>query len=41
MIDGAVGLSPGNDNMLPADLAWWEAYRAKLEQVAEQAKQAQ
>lgn len=35
LLDGAVGLSEGNDNMPPADLAWWQDYRARVEQAAQ------
>ena len=34
LIDGTAGLMDGNDNMAPGDRAWWETYRAQLEQVA-------
>jgi len=34
LIDGSVGVRPGNDNMAPGDRAWWEGYRARLEEVA-------
>ena len=27
LIDGAVGLREGNDNMAPGDQSWWEGYR--------------
>jgi uncharacterized damage-inducible protein DinB len=37
LIDGAAGLRHGNDNMPPGDRAWWEAYRATLERVAQDA----
>jgi Protein of unknown function (DUF664) len=37
LIDGTVGLRDGNDNMAPGDRAWWEDYRARLEQAAQQA----
>lgn len=37
LIDGAVGLQAGNDNMPPGDQAWWEDYRSHLEQVARDA----
>ncbi|HEX2499406.1 MAG TPA: DinB family protein [Actinomycetes bacterium] len=37
LIDGAVGLRPDNDNLPPVDQAWWENYRRRLEQVAQQA----
>ncbi|HEX6246360.1 MAG TPA: DinB family protein [Nocardioidaceae bacterium] len=36
LVDGAVGLRADNDNLPPGDRAWWEAYHAKLEQVAHQ-----
>jgi uncharacterized damage-inducible protein DinB len=38
LIDGAVGLRPGNDNMAPGDEAWWEDYRARLEEAARQVR---
>ncbi len=34
LIDGAVGLREGNDNLPPGDQEWWESYRSRLEQVA-------
>ncbi len=37
LIDGAVGLRDGNDNMAPGDQAWWESYRNRLERVAQDA----
>ena len=37
LIDGAAGLQPGNDNLPPSDRAWWENYRAHLEQAAREA----
>jgi hypothetical protein len=37
LIDGAVGLRETNDNMPPGDQAWWQQYRSRLEQVAQQA----
>jgi uncharacterized damage-inducible protein DinB len=39
LIDGAVGLRDGNDNMAPGDGAWWEEYRGRLEHVAREAGQ--
>jgi uncharacterized damage-inducible protein DinB len=39
LIDGAVGLRAGNDNMAPGDAAWWESYRGRLEQAAQEAAQ--
>jgi uncharacterized damage-inducible protein DinB len=40
LIDGTVGLRPANDNMAPGDEAWWEAYRARLEEAAQAAGRA-
>jgi uncharacterized damage-inducible protein DinB len=37
LIDGAVGMRPGNENMPSGDHAWWESYRGRLEQVARDA----
>ncbi|HEU4426014.1 MAG TPA: DinB family protein [Pilimelia sp.] len=37
LIDGAVGLRDGNDNMPPVDRAWWEGYRDRLERAAREA----
>lgn len=37
MIDGAVGLGLGRENMPPVDAAWWKAYREKVETAARQA----
>jgi uncharacterized damage-inducible protein DinB len=37
LIDGAVGLREGNDNMASGDRAWWESYRSGLERVAREA----
>jgi uncharacterized damage-inducible protein DinB len=39
LIDGAVGLRHGHDNMAPGDQAWWESYRRRLEHVAQEAAQ--
>lgn len=39
LIDGAVGLRDGNDNMAPGDQAWWKDYRSRLERVAQEAGQ--
>jgi hypothetical protein len=36
LIDGAAGLRLDNDNMAPGDATWWEAYRDRLESVAQQ-----
>ena len=37
LIDGTAGLRAGNDNLPPADAAWWEAYRAQVERTAREA----
>jgi uncharacterized damage-inducible protein DinB len=37
LIDGAVGMRDGNDNMAPGDKAWWEEYHARLERTAKEA----
>ncbi|MEU0565124.1 DinB family protein [Nonomuraea sp. NPDC005983] len=37
LIDGAVGMRAGNDNMAPVDQAWWETYRGRLERAAQEA----
>ncbi len=37
LIDGAAGLRPGVSNLPSEDPAWWEAYRAKVEQAAREA----
>ncbi|MBO0744583.1 MAG: DinB family protein [Candidatus Dormibacteraeota bacterium] len=37
LIDGSAGLRADNSNLPPEDRAWWEAYRAKLEQAAREA----
>jgi len=39
LIDGAVGLRDGTDNMAPGDQVWWETYRNRLERVAREAAQ--
>lgn len=36
LLDGAAGLVAGNDNLPPADQAWWQQYRERLERVARQ-----
>lgn len=41
LIDGTVGLRESNDNMAPGDSQWWQAYRSRLERVAQQASQKQ
>jgi hypothetical protein len=37
LIDSAVGLRDGNDNLAPGDQAWWERYRTRLEHAAREA----
>lgn len=37
LIDGAAGLSAGNDNLPDADREWWEGYRGRLESAAREA----
>jgi uncharacterized damage-inducible protein DinB len=37
LIDGAAGLRQGNDNLPPADQAWWAEYRERLERAAHEA----
>jgi len=37
LIDGAVGLRQGNDNMASGDQAWWDSYRDRLERAAVEA----
>ncbi|MET9464003.1 DinB family protein [Streptomyces sp. NPDC006544] len=37
LLDGAVGMKEGNDAMPPADAAWWEEYRDRLERAARKA----
>jgi uncharacterized damage-inducible protein DinB len=37
LLDGSAGLRPDNDNLPEQDEAWWEQYRARLEQVAAEA----
>jgi uncharacterized damage-inducible protein DinB len=34
LLDGAVGLQQGNDNMAEGDAAWWAAHRDEVEQAA-------
>lgn len=38
LVDGAVGLRSGNENMPPGARAWWEGYRQRLEQAARDAR---
>jgi hypothetical protein len=37
LIDGSAGWNAGNENMPPGDQAWWQGYRERLEQVAQEA----
>ena len=37
LIDGAVGMRLGKENMAPGDDAWWDDYRARLETTAREA----
>lgn len=37
LIDGAVGIAQGNDNMPPGDQSWWAEYRDRLERAAQDA----
>jgi uncharacterized damage-inducible protein DinB len=39
LIDGTVGVRPGAGNMASKDPAWWESYRARVEQAAREAAQ--
>lgn len=34
LIDGAVGLRAGNDNLAPGDQPWWEEYRSRVQRAA-------
>ncbi|QFQ98385.1 DinB family protein [Streptomyces phaeolivaceus] len=38
LLDGAVGMNEGNTSVPSNDPAWWEAYRGRLEQAAEEAE---
>ena len=37
LIDGAIGLRADNDNLPQVDQAWWQSYRSRLEEAAQQA----
>jgi uncharacterized damage-inducible protein DinB len=37
LIDGAAGLRADNDNLAPSDEAWWQDYRDRVEQAAQEA----
>jgi len=41
LIDGSAGLRPGNDDLASGDAAWWEDYRRRVQEAAEQAAAAQ
>ncbi len=38
LIDGSVGMREGNSNLPPVDAAWWQGYRARVEQAAREAQ---
>ena len=40
LIDGAAGLRADNNNLAPGEATWWQDYRARLQQVAEAARDA-
>jgi uncharacterized damage-inducible protein DinB len=37
LIDGAAGIMPGRSNLPPGDRAWWDTYRGRVEQAAQEA----
>ncbi|MFC0597271.1 DinB family protein [Streptomyces palmae] len=37
LVDGAVGMTDGNDNMPSGDPAWWQGYRDRVERAAQEA----
>jgi hypothetical protein len=39
LIDGSAGLRADNDNLPPGDAAWWESYRGRVEQAAQEASE--
>jgi len=39
LIDGSAGLREGNDNLAPGNRVWWQEYRRRLQDVAEEARQ--
>jgi uncharacterized damage-inducible protein DinB len=41
LIDGSAGVRPGSDNLPSGDAAWWEDYRRRVQEAAEQAAAAQ
>jgi hypothetical protein len=38
LIDGTAGLQPGNDNLPPAESAWWSEHRERIERAARAAR---
>jgi len=38
LIDGSAGLREGNGNLAPGNRAWWQEYRRRLQDVAEEAR---
>jgi len=38
-IDGSAGLREGNDNLAPGNRLWWQEYRRRLQNVAEESRQ--
>jgi uncharacterized damage-inducible protein DinB len=38
LVDGEVGLRRDNSNLPPADAAWWQEYRSRVERAARQAE---
>lgn len=37
LVDGAVGMGQGNDNMPEGDRSWWKSHRDRLERAAREA----
>jgi hypothetical protein len=37
LIDGEAGWLPGDESLAPGDAAWWESYRSRVEQAAQDA----
>jgi uncharacterized damage-inducible protein DinB len=40
LVDGAAGLRRGNDNLAEGDADWWQAHRRRVQEAAEQARDA-
>lgn len=38
LVDGAVGLRAGNDNMAPGGAEWWQEYRGSVQSAAEEVR---